>query len=106
MASPVLTLLEDIGRSHERIARLSGQLDWDGVNSEWQLTYRKLLELKSFSLDELPDSEKTKVAQQIERVLELEQQISEQIAPWLEQVRPLLESFSEHPIAPEHSEAE
>lgn len=97
--SNVLALLDDIGRCHERIADLANRLDWDGVSNEWQATRLKLRELENHPLDQLSGHERSEAAQQIEKLLELEQRISDQIIPWLDQVRPLLESFNEHPIA-------
>jgi Flagellar protein FliT. len=98
MESPALTLLNDIGKSHERMVRLAGQSDWDGVSGEWNVALRMLLELRQFSPDQLSGHERAEAAQQIEKLLELEAQLSGQISPWLEQVRPLLESLDKYPL--------
>ena len=97
MDHPVLTLLSDIGKTHERIVELANQLDWDGVNDEWKIALQKLLVLRTFPLDQLSGQEREEAIQHIRKLLELEERISGKITPWLEQVRPLLESFDKYP---------
>ena len=98
MSYPVLTLLSDIDKSHAKIVGLATQLDWDAVNDEWMISLQKLLELEKFPIDQLPAQERAKAIQDIKKLLEQEEQISGMISPWLEQVRPLLESFDKHPF--------
>ncbi len=93
-----LTLLRNIGRSHERMAQLAEKLDWQGVNAEWANASPMLLELKKTPLEKLPSQERTEAARLIRKLLALEEQVSARAAPWLDQARPLLESFRKYPL--------
>lgn len=100
-----LTLLEDIGKSHERMVELADQLDWNGVVDEWKSAYPKIVELKTMSLGQLSGRERAEAARQIAKLLEFEEQISEKITPWLDQARPLLEAFRKYPLKTEARES-
>ena len=93
-----LTLLRNIGSSHERMAQLADKLDWQGVNAEWANAHPMLLELGKISLEKLPPQERTEAAQLIRKLLALEEQVSARATPWLDQARPLLESFRKYPL--------
>lgn len=100
-----LTLLEDIGKSHERMVELADQLDWNGVVNEWKSTYPKIVELKTMSLGQLSGRERAEAARQIAKLLEFEERISGKITPWMDQVRPLLETFRKYPLKTEARES-
>jgi len=95
-----LALLKDIGDSHERMAKLSSELDWDGVVGEWKNSYPKILELKKIPLNKLTGAERTEASRLIARLIAFEEQVSGQVSPWMDQVRPLLETFRKYPIKP------
>lgn len=99
-----LTLLDDIGKSHQRMAALADQLDWNGVIAEWTNAYPKIVELKQLPLDRLSGRERVEAAEQIATLLEFEQRISARITPWMDQVQPLLETFRKFPLKPEGRE--
>jgi hypothetical protein len=101
MAS-ALHLLRMAEEHHRRMVSLAEQLDWDGVNREWEGIYPALLELQKMSLNELPASEGGEVRHLIEGLLDCQKQLSSKIIPWMEQVRPLLQSFKEYPL-PAHA---
>jgi hypothetical protein len=93
-----LALLERIGASHRRMAALAEALDWDGLVAEWRDIHPSIAELGEFPLDRLDDRERVQAASLIAEFIEFEKQIAARIAPWMEQVRPLLEIFRKHPL--------
>lgn len=99
MTTPV-TLLKDIGESHERMVELSSELDWDGLVGEWRSSYPKILELKKTPLNRLTGAERAEASRLIAKLIALEEQVSGRISPWMDQVRPLLETFRKYPIKP------
>jgi len=98
--TPALTLLKDISESHERMARLSSELDWDGVVGEWRGSYPKILELKKIPLNKLTGAERAEASRLIAKLISFEEQVSGQVSPWMDQVRPLLETFRKYPLKP------
>ncbi|MDR3220881.1 MAG: flagellar protein FliT [Candidatus Accumulibacter sp.] len=96
--SAALTLLGHIGKSHRRMAALAEGLDWEGVAGEWRSIYPEIAELRQIPLDRLTGAERAEVARRIAELLEFEKRISARITPWMEQVRPLLETFRKHPL--------
>lgn len=99
-----LTLLKDIGKSHERMVHLTGQLDWSGVIKEWGEMSPKLVELKRLPLNQLSARERLEASEQLAKLIALEEQISARITPWMEQVQPLLETFRKYPLNPGNGE--
>jgi len=99
-----LTLLKDIGKSHERMVDLAGKLDWNGVAKEWSEMTPKLMALKKLPLAQLSARERMEASEQLAKLIAFEEQISARITPWMEQVRPLLESFRKYPLKPVNGE--
>jgi hypothetical protein len=93
-----LALLERIGESHRRMADLADALDWDGLASEWHGVQPHIVELSELPLDRLDDRERSQAASLITGLIEFEERISARITPWMEQVRPLLETFRKYPL--------
>ncbi|SDI04091.1 hypothetical protein [Propionivibrio dicarboxylicus] len=91
-------LLEELETSHERMASLADQLDWDGVTQMWPDTARKFADLKRITLPALPQAERDAAFQSLHRVLTLQNRMLDRILPWMEQARPLLQSFKTHPL--------
>jgi hypothetical protein len=93
-----LSLLDRIGESHRRMAALADALDWDGIVAEWQGIHPQIVELRRMALDRLTDREREQAARQIAELLEFEKRISARITPWMEQARPLVETFRKYPV--------
>lgn len=93
-----LNLLKDIRKGHERMVLLAGQLDWNGVTREWDDLSPKLVELKKLRLTQLSENERAEASELLAELITLEKQVSARITPWIEQVRPLLESFRKYPL--------
>ncbi len=77
---------------------LAGQLDWNGVTREWDDLSPKLVELKKLRLTQLSENERAEASELLAELITLEKQVSARITPWIEQVRPLLESFRKYPL--------
>jgi hypothetical protein len=93
-----LALLERVGASHRRMAALAEALDWDGLVAEWRDIQPRIIELEGLPLDRLSERERARAVRQMAGLVEFEKQISARIAPWMEQVRPLLETFRKYPL--------
>ena len=96
--SSALILLKDIRVRHERMVRLAGQLDWNGVTKEWDDLLPKFVELKKLHLGQLSKNERAEASELLAELIGLEKQVTARITPWIEQVRPLLESFRKYPL--------
>ncbi|MDR3298939.1 MAG: hypothetical protein LBU43_02785 [Candidatus Accumulibacter sp.] len=93
-----LSLLDRIGEGHRRMASLADVLDWDGVADEWHGIYPNIVKLREITLDHLTDQERVQAAKQMTELIGFEKRISARIAPWMEQVQPMLEVFRKHPL--------
>lgn len=93
-----LTLLRELNNDHQNMAQMAIILDWDGVSSVWETAETRLSLLRKMSLTELQGNDRLEARQLIENVLKLQDLISEQAKPWMDQVRPLLESFDRFPL--------
>jgi hypothetical protein len=100
-AAAVLSLLDHISESHQRMIALADVLDWDGLDGEWRRIHPKIVELQRIPLDQLTGKERTQAAKQIAGLLEFEKRISARVGPWMEQVQPLLEVFRKFPLKSE-----
>ena len=100
-AAAVLSLLDHIGASHQRMTALADVLDWDGLDAEWRRVHPKILELQQIPLDQLTGRERAQAAKQIASLLESEKRISARVGPWLEQARPLVDVFRKFPLRSE-----
>jgi hypothetical protein len=98
MNDGVLSLLERIAASHRRMAALAEALDWDGLVAEWRDIHPRIIELEGLPLDHLSERERAQAVKQMTGLIEFEKQISARIAPWMEQVRPMLETFRKYPL--------
>lgn len=92
------TLLQELETNHEHMASLAEQLDWDGVTHMWSQTAPKFADLKEITLPSLPAAERDEAFQSLRRLLALQNRMLDRILPWMEQTRPLLQSFKTHPI--------
>ena len=97
MAAP-LVLLREINTCHENMLLMAKALDWDGVSKEWQGTESNFFTLMKTSLTELRGNDRAEARQLIENLLKLQKLISAQAKPWMDQVRPLLDSFDRYPL--------
>ncbi|MDR0577052.1 MAG: hypothetical protein LBI87_05855 [Candidatus Accumulibacter sp.] len=93
-----LALLGRIGEAHRRMAEMADALDWDGIVEEWESVYPAITELRQVSLDRMTGGERDQATRQIAELVELQKRISARITPWMEQVRPLLETFRKYPL--------
>jgi hypothetical protein len=93
-----LALLRELHSDHENMAQMASVLDWDGIGKAWEGVEVKLASLKKIPLIELKGNERQEARDLIEKVLRLQKLISDQAKPWMDQVRPLLESFDRFPL--------
>ena len=96
--NPALSLLNELVNQHERMAVLADQLNWDALSVAWGTTEPSFLALRELHLSALSIPEGQEARQLIEQLLALQMRISERVKPWQEQVRPMLDSFSQHPL--------
>jgi hypothetical protein len=80
------------------MAQMANALDWDGVGSAWEGAEVRLALLRKIPLTELKGNERLEARHLIGNVLRLQNLISEQAKPWMDEVRPLLESFDRFPL--------
>ena len=97
MSAPVL-LLRELNECHENMARMADVLDWDSIGLLWQGAETSFAALMKIPLAELTGNERIEARQLIENLLKLQKLVSEQAKPWMDQVRPLLESFDRYPL--------
>jgi hypothetical protein len=93
-----LILLRQLNAHHETMSRMSDTLDWDGLEKTWQAAESSFSALLKTPLSDLPPSERTEARQLLENLLSLQKHISGQTLPWMDQVRPLLDSFERYPL--------
>lgn len=93
-----LQLLQALEAHHAHMVLLAEKLDWEAVNQEWGEIHPQLVELKDISFTSLTASERSIAFRLIEKLIRQEECITERIVPWMEQVRPLLESFKNFPL--------
>jgi len=101
MSAAALDCLRQLATQHENMARMADLLDWDGLTREWQDASNRFATLQKISLTGLSANERTQARELIEKLLTLQERISGQARPWMDQVRPLLDSFERHPLARE-----
>jgi hypothetical protein len=77
---------------------MSDTLDWEGLEKTWQAAEPCFLALAKTSLTSLSLGERSEARQLIENLLNLQKHISGQTLPWMDQVRPLLDSFERYPL--------
>jgi hypothetical protein len=92
--SPSLTLLSALRDRHDQLSKQADELDWDGLAAGWQEVEIMFTALAKIPLSDIPLTEKTEARQYIEELLATQKKLSACILPWMEQVRPLLDSFS------------
>ncbi|MEI7431780.1 MAG: flagellar protein FliT [Betaproteobacteria bacterium] len=98
-----MTLLQKLNDSHQNMLRMADALDWDGLEKSWQDAEVAFAALMKIPLNQLTGNERSEVRKLIENLLELQKLISGQVKPWLEQVRPLLESFERYPLTSDNT---
>ena len=95
--SRAITLLEELCAIHQQMAKDAEQLDWDKIHQGEGAIEKNLAELKTIELAGLPEEEREKIIRLIEETLALQNKISGRVLPWMEQVKPLLDSFYKKP---------
>jgi hypothetical protein len=80
------------------MSRMSDALDWDGLEKTWQAAEASFSALLKTPLSDLPLSERNEARQLLENLLSLQKHISGKTLPWMDQVKPLLESFERYPL--------
>jgi len=93
-----IELLQELCVLHEHMVQSADKLEWDKIGQPWFLAEKKLDELRKISLVDLSTNDQHEVARLIETLLTLQSKISERAVPWMEQVRPMLDSFDKHPL--------
>lgn len=99
---PPLALLRELDAQHGIMVGMANALDWDGLNQTWQATeiniatLTKLKLLSALAPNEIPEARKL-----LGNLLAQQKFISERVKPWMEQVRPLLDSFNRFPLDPD-----
>ena len=93
-----IELLQELCVLHEHMFQLAEKLEWSKISQPWFLAETKLDELRKISLVDLSESDRHQATELIETLLTLQNKISERAVPWMEQVRPLLDSFDKHPL--------
>jgi len=101
--SASLLLLRELHASHENMSRMARELDWDSLEREWQDSESNLAALMKISLTDFTGNERSEAQQLALNLLKLQKLISGQVKPWLDQVRPLLESFEHYPLTPDNT---
>jgi hypothetical protein len=97
-----LTLLRELATRHETMVSLANALDWDALDREWHAAESHFAVLmKRPPLAELTGSDYAEAQQLIGRLLAQQKLITEKVRPWMEQVRPMLDSFDRYPLKPE-----
>lgn len=97
-----LTLLRELDKRHATMVRLAETLDWDSLDKEWQAAENDFAALmKQPPLSAIPSSERPEIQQLVDNLLAQQKLISERVHPWMEQVRPMLDSFDRYPLKPE-----
>ncbi len=100
--STSLVLLRELDKRHATMLRLAEALDWDNLDKEWQaaeIDFSALM--KQPPLSAIASSERAEIQQLVDKVLAQQKLISERVLPWMEQVRPMLDSFDRYPLKPE-----
>ncbi|MBI2307784.1 MAG: hypothetical protein HYU78_10845 [Rhodocyclales bacterium] len=95
----MLATLRQLKECHQRLAAQTEVLNWEGVLSEWQNADKLFADLRSETVESLPAEQKEEARILMEEVLATEQAMVARIKPWMEQVRPMLESFAHNRIS-------
>lgn len=95
----IATLLSELEQNHEQMAVLADRLDWAQFIALWQQALPRFDELKSFRFDALPGKEHQQAYDSLHHLLTCQNQVIGRIVPWMEQTRPLLQSFRDRPMA-------
>jgi hypothetical protein len=90
--------LRQLNAYHETMSRMSDALDWDGLEKTWHAAESSFSALVKTPVASLSVSERTEARQLIEKLLSLQKHISGKTIPWMDQVRPLLDSFERYPL--------
>ncbi len=98
--SAALALLRDLDEAHATMTRCAEALDWDGVAAAWRQAERDFAQLTQHRLEALPPEQRREASAHIERILYAQAAIVQRAKPWMEQVAPLLDNFTRHPLTP------
>ncbi|MQY51578.1 hypothetical protein HCX48_07990 [Rhodocyclus tenuis] len=96
-ATPLLRTLRDI---HHLMLEHAKTLDWEAAAADWATAEPGFAALARSPLAQLPLAERQEAALLVRELLDLQQRFSDLALPWLEQVRPLLESFARSAAEP------
>lgn len=94
MTSPVLETLRRLHACHLRMVESAGNLDWDRTTTLWSEAKPLYLELRNSPLAALAGSERDEGMRLVEAILSMHNEVEGRVLPWMEQVKPLLDSFS------------
>lgn len=94
----IAALLSELEQNHEQMAVLAERLDWDQFIPLWQRALPRFDELRSYRLEALPGKERQQAYDCLHHLLTCQNQVIGHIVPWMEQIRPLLQSFRGHPM--------
>ncbi len=102
--SATLTLLRDLDKLYRAMVKSAEALDWDELERSWTSAESNFARLKQSPLaTSLEFSERREARELIESLLARQQQINDRVRPWMDQVRPLLDSFDRFPLKPGRS---
>jgi hypothetical protein len=97
-----LALLRELDQRHKTMVRLANDLDWDGLDREWQAAESHFAELmKKPPPADLTGNDYAEAQQLMGSLLAQQKLITEKVRPWMEQVRPMLDRFDRYPLKPE-----
>ena len=97
--SSALSLLRELKHIHDEMAQRTARSDWQGAGTLWETAEARFAALKEISLTGLSGSERAEARQLIEALLSQQKTLSAQAQAWMDQARPLLESFDRHPVS-------
>lgn len=92
-----IKLLHELQQQHEQMATLADRLDWESITQLWQATAPGFVELRTHPLGALQGNDRIEACESLHKLLTLQNQMLGRIIPWMEQVRPLLQSLRKTP---------
>lgn len=96
MTSSVLETLRRLHACHLKMVESAGNLDWDRTTALWGEAKPLYIELRNSRLSSLAGNERDEGIRLVKAILSTHQEIESRARPWMEQVKPLLDCFSEN----------
>ncbi|MDR2506777.1 MAG: hypothetical protein LBD67_02105 [Candidatus Accumulibacter sp.] len=97
--SNALSLLRELKHIHDEMAQRTARSGWQDAGALWETAEARFAALKEIPLAGLSGSERIEARQLIETLLNQQKTLSAQARTWMDQARPLLESFDRHPVS-------